>query len=151
MSDSTTDPPTDSRTDFRTGSRTGPAAAGTADAVADAVAGAVLAVPGVTSMHGGAFGEVATYLPGRRVTGVRTQVDRVEVHVVIAPDIRVLEVAERIHAAVAPLVRTPVGVFIEDIGPIDTLYRTDPPPTSPTAPAPAGGSSDDLASQGRLP
>ncbi|MFD4183444.1 hypothetical protein ACFWPB_20405, partial [Rhodococcus sp. NPDC058514] len=37
---------------------------------ADLIADAVLAVPGVAGLHGGMFGEVATYLPGRRVLGV---------------------------------------------------------------------------------
>ncbi|MFZ2511658.1 MAG: hypothetical protein WAW85_11310, partial [Gordonia sp. (in: high G+C Gram-positive bacteria)] len=34
------------------------------------IAAAVAAVPGVTALSGGAFGTVATYLPGRRVLGV---------------------------------------------------------------------------------
>ena len=43
---------------------------------------AVLSVPDVHDLHGGAFGEVATYLPGRRVPGVRLTDDGVELHVV---------------------------------------------------------------------
>ncbi|MFC7759975.1 hypothetical protein ACFQY4_19605 [Catellatospora bangladeshensis] len=43
----------------------------------DAVAGAARACPGVDDLLGG-FPEVATYLPGRRVTGVRITDDTVE-------------------------------------------------------------------------
>jgi len=49
---------------------------------ADAIAAAVASCPSVSGLSGGFAGEVATYLPGRRVTGVRTQADAVEVHVV---------------------------------------------------------------------
>lgn len=38
-------------------------------AVADSVAAAALSVPGVSRLHGGSFGEVATYLAGRQVEG----------------------------------------------------------------------------------
>lgn len=41
------------------------------DLLAEQVAAAVLAQPGVAGLHGGVFGAVATYLPGRRLTGVR--------------------------------------------------------------------------------
>lgn len=40
-------------------------------ALAEAVADAVLAHPAVVRLSGGAFGTVASYLPGRRVVGVR--------------------------------------------------------------------------------
>ncbi len=39
------------------------------DALVDRVAAAALSVPGVHDLHGGVLGEVATYLPGRRVGG----------------------------------------------------------------------------------
>ena len=45
--------------------------------LADSIAAAVLAVPGVAALHPGMFGEVGTYLPGRRVTGVRITDDEV--------------------------------------------------------------------------
>ena len=48
----------------------------------EAVASAALACPSVAGMSGGAIGEVASYLPGRRVTGVRVKDGEVEVHVV---------------------------------------------------------------------
>lgn len=40
------------------------------DALAERVAAAVTAHPSVAGLHGGIFGAVATYLPGRRLTGV---------------------------------------------------------------------------------
>ena len=87
---------------------------------AEAVAQAVLAVPGVARLHQGAFGEVGTYLPGRRVPGVRIRPDGVEVHVVVERAlldqlVPLPRVAERIHRAVAARVPGPVHVSIEDL------------------------------------
>ena len=53
-----------------------------ADDLADRVAAAVRNVPGVADLHTGAFGEVATHLPGRRVGGVQIRADHCAVHVV---------------------------------------------------------------------
>ena len=97
-----------------------PPPAASATDTADVVAAAVLAVPGVARLHQGAFGEVATYLPGRRVPGVRLRPDGVEVHVVVERELLDTRtplpvVAERIHRAVAALVPGPVHVFIEDL------------------------------------
>jgi hypothetical protein len=82
---------------------------------ADEIAALALAVPDVTRLHAGRFGEVATYLPGRRVTGVKLGDDLIEVHVVVAGQIPVQRTAQSIHEAVATLVATPVHVFIEDV------------------------------------
>lgn len=83
--------------------------------VADLVADTAMSVPGVTDLHAGAFGEVATYLPGRRVAGVRLAAHLTEVHVVVAMGMPVLEVAEAVRGAVQLLVPTPVDVFVEDV------------------------------------
>lgn len=83
--------------------------------IADLIEQAVLKVPGVTSLHGGLFGEVATYLPGRRVSGVRVRDDLSEVHVVIAWGTPVLGTATAVCRVVQALVGTPVDVTIEDI------------------------------------
>ena len=48
---------------------------------AERLAAAVLAVPGVAALHPGMFGEVGTYLPGRRVAGIRITDNVVDVHV----------------------------------------------------------------------
>ncbi|WP_369054246.1 Asp23/Gls24 family envelope stress response protein [Kineococcus terrestris] len=104
--------------------------AGVLERLADDLAGAVLAVPGVVRLHAGALGEVATYLPGRRVTGVRLPDAAlrgagpggppVEVHVVLGLDAPVREVACDVHAAAAAVlaaaaVPAPVAVHVEDV------------------------------------
>jgi hypothetical protein len=81
----------------------------------DDIAALVLAVPDVVRLHAGRFGEVATYLPGRRVTGIKVGDDTVEVHVVVAARTPIPETAQLIHAAVATLVATPVHVYVEDV------------------------------------
>jgi hypothetical protein len=83
--------------------------------VADLVEHAVLNVPGVLRMHGGTFGEVATYLPGRRIIGVRLGDAFADVHVVLAQDAALLETAAVVRHTVEPLVATPVNVYIEDL------------------------------------
>ena len=69
----------------------------------------------MSRLHAGSFGEVATYLPGRRVTGVRVSPDLTEVHVVVQLAAPVLETAALVREAVAPIVATPVDVFVEDL------------------------------------
>lgn len=87
------------------------------DTPADQVAQAALAVPGVTGLHAGSFGEVGTYLVGRQVRGVRLRPEGAEVHVTVAMGRPLLEVAEAVRAAVAPLVDTEVSVVVEDVAP----------------------------------
>ncbi|ABS05930.1 hypothetical protein [Kineococcus radiotolerans] len=73
--------------------------------LADDLAATVLAVPGVVRLNGGALGEIGTYLPGRRVAGIRlADPDRTgptEVHVVLRADAPLREVAEAVHLAAA--------------------------------------------------
>jgi len=52
--------------------------------LADRVAAVVLAVDGVIALHGGVFGETATYLPGRRVPGVRLSQESTDLHLTLA-------------------------------------------------------------------
>ena len=82
---------------------------------ADDLAALVLAVPDVVRLHAGRLGEVATYLPGRRVVGIKLADDLIEVHVVVGGRTPVRDTARLIHAAVATLVATPVHVYIEDL------------------------------------
>ena len=82
---------------------------------AEAVASAVLAVPGVNALHAGVFGEVATYLPGRRVNGVRLSDEACEVHVVLDWGTPVLHTADAVRVAVERLVDGPVHVTVQDI------------------------------------
>jgi len=81
----------------------------------DSVERATLGVPGVVQLHGGSFGEVATYLPGRQVRGVRLGAERTEVHVVVRSDAPLTETATAVREAVGPIVSNPVDVFIEDV------------------------------------
>lgn len=85
---------------------------------ADAIAAAVLAVPGVAGLHGGTFGEIATYLPRRRVAGVRETPDAIEVNVTLRWRSSLRATTEAARAAVAALpvaAGRPVHVVIRDL------------------------------------
>jgi hypothetical protein len=83
--------------------------------LADEVAAAARSVPGVVGLHTGTFGEVATYLAGRRVAGVQLRPDGCAVHLVLAWGAPVLATADLVRAVVVPLVGVPVDVSIEDV------------------------------------
>ena len=90
----------------------------------DRIAAAVLACPGVIALHGGVFGEVATYLPGRRVIGVQVGADRVAVHFTALLGEPVLRVAADVRAAATPLAcGWPLDVVVEDVGQPGDLER----------------------------
>ncbi len=92
--------------------------------LADQVAAAVLTVRGVTGLHGGMFGETATYLPGRRVPGVRLTEDVTDIHLTLTYGAPVFATAQQVRTAVAALVPGPVNVTVEDVA---------PPTNTPTA------------------
>lgn len=104
---------------------------GTVDEQADRIAAAVLGVSGVAGLHAGMFGEVATYLPGRRVTGVRLAADAVDVHVSVLIDAPIRATAGAIRRAVAPLTRLPVDVTVEDVVPAAHVDHHDTDPNLP--------------------
>lgn len=87
---------------------------------AERIAAVVTDVAGVAALHGGMFGEVATYLPGRRVSGIRISDDRVDVHVSLAQNAPVRATATAIQRAVAAITDLPVDVTIEDVVPETT-------------------------------
>ncbi len=89
----------------------------TGDELADQVAAAVLTVRGVTGLHGGMFGETATYLPGRRVLGVRLTENVTDIHLSLAYGAPVFATAQQVRTAVAALVPGPVNVTVEDVAP----------------------------------
>ncbi|WP_445263016.1 hypothetical protein [Pseudokineococcus sp. 1T1Z-3] len=97
---------------------------------------AVLAAPGVVSLHAGALGEVGTYLPGRRVNGVRLTGEEVEVHVVAALWTPVTHTSAAVITAVAGLpdhvgvAGLPVHVVVEDVAD-DEQARRDAQPALP--------------------
>jgi hypothetical protein len=83
---------------------------------ADTVAGIAVAVPGVHSLHPGMFGEVATYLPGRRVAGVRVTDNTIDVHLVVDAEAKVRQTAAAVRRAVADVYPSySVDVTVEDI------------------------------------
>ena len=83
--------------------------------LADRVALAVLSVPGVHDLHGGVLGEVATYLPGRRVTGVRLRDGDTQVHLVLSWGAPISSTTDEVRARVAEIVPGTVHVAVEDI------------------------------------
>ncbi|MCA1006150.1 hypothetical protein LCL87_10510 [Rhodococcus hoagii] len=83
--------------------------------VAELAAAAALAVPGVSGLHGGEFGSVATYLPGRRVTGISIGDDACAVHVTLRYPADLIATADRVRDAVRAIVGVPVDVTIEDL------------------------------------
>ena len=83
--------------------------------IEDIVAQTVLATPGVAALHAGTFGEVATYLPGRRVAGVRTLDDGYDIHVVTAWGHPVMATADAVRQAVQRVAPGRVDVTVEDV------------------------------------
>lgn len=86
-----------------------------AEALVAAVAAAVRSVNGVADLHAGVFGEAATYLPGRRVPGVRITPEGTEVHVALRLGAPIRATAQAVRRAVAAHVAGPVDVTVEDI------------------------------------
>lgn len=85
------------------------------ESTAERIAEAVLAVPGVVDLHSGLFGEVATYLPGRRVPGIAIRDDDGEVHLVadLAYDLQAVATAAR--EAAEEITGKEFSVVIEDV------------------------------------
>ena len=98
---------------------------------ADAIAAAVAACPGVASLHGGGSHRTATYLPGRRVDGVRVGEDRIGISVVGVAGIPIGLLAAQIRSAVEPLVAgRPIDVHVADLAALDRQ-----PPALPAGPS----------------
>lgn len=86
--------------------------------VAERVAAAVGAVSGVAELHGGTYGDIATYLPGRRLAGVRVgrAGEPVEVAFVVALDRPIPAVVADVRRAVAAVCGgRPVDVTVADV------------------------------------
>jgi len=96
---------------------TGPAEPALVDGIdIDAVAAAVRGCPAVDDLDSGLLGGAVTYLPGRRVPGIRIDTDRVEVHVRGVWNQPVSLIAAQIRQALASLVTgRPVDVMLTDI------------------------------------
>jgi hypothetical protein len=82
----------------------------------DVIAAAALACPAVAALHGGGPRVVATYLPGRRVEGVRVEDDRVLVSVVLVYGVHVRTLERQVRNALAPHVDgRSVDVHVADV------------------------------------
>ncbi len=95
-----------------------PAATSTPPATepAEAVAALVVGCPGVASLSGGSFGEVATYLPGRRVRGIRLEGQTVEIHVVADWGTPLGPIADQVRAVCHPFAGgRPIDVYVDDL------------------------------------
>lgn len=83
---------------------------------AEAVAATVRGCPSVVDLSAGSFGEVATYLPGRRVVGVRMIGDRLDIHLVARYGVPIPVLAAEVRAALARLARgRAVDIRVEDL------------------------------------
>jgi hypothetical protein len=91
-----------------------------ADDLVDRVAAAALSVPGVHDLHGGVLGEVATYLPGRRVAGVRLLDGSTLIHLVLRWDAPMSATIDEVRTRVSAVVPGVVHLTVEDVvGPAD--------------------------------
>jgi hypothetical protein len=99
----------------------------------DAVAAAVRSCPAVDDLDGGRLGEVATYLPGRRVPGIRISDDRIEVHVRGVWDQPVGQIADQIRSVLATLNGGRIiDVVLTDVAePGQARAQLSPPTTEP--------------------
>jgi hypothetical protein len=95
---------------------------------AEAVAAAVQGCAGVSALDSGRFGEVVSYLPGRRVPGVVVRDRSVLVGVRSRWGVRAVDLFAQIASAVAPLIgRRWVEVTIGDIDDPPVPGRVPPP------------------------
>jgi hypothetical protein len=84
----------------------------------DDIYAAVLGCPGVAGLGTGMIGELATYLPGRRVPGIRVTPELVQLEVcaIWGPSAR--QIGDQIWAALASVVTDrPIEIVITDISP----------------------------------
>jgi hypothetical protein len=85
-------------------------------ASAEAVAAAAASCSGVARLSRGMPVEVATYLPGKRIYGVRVSDRFIEVHIVAHIGTVLPEVASQVRRAVAPLAPDcRIDVFVDDL------------------------------------
>ena len=79
---------------------------------------AVLRCSGVAGLGSGTIGELATYLPGRRVPGIRVTPELVELEICAAWGSPAKLIASQIWEALATVVPDrPVEILITDIAP----------------------------------
>ncbi len=99
----------------------------------DAVAAAVRSCVDVIDLDGGPFDTVASYLPGRRVAGIRIGADGVTVQIRSRWGVPIPQVGHQVRAAVSSLVPgRGLEIVVSDIA--------DPPEMQQPAPLPMGAS-----------
>ncbi|MFC7344303.1 hypothetical protein [Saccharopolyspora griseoalba] len=90
------------------------------------VAEQVLAHPSVARLHGGRFGEIASYLPGDKVVGVRLPEDApAEIGVALRMDRPLQETAEELRAQLSEQLGRPVDVVVSDVVTDDESHESD--------------------------
>ena len=70
----------------------------------DLVAAAAAGCPAVAALSAGMFGEVATYLPGRKVSGIRVNDTDIEIHIVAHHGHPLHHVAAHLGALTRPII-----------------------------------------------
>ncbi|MEV0272765.1 hypothetical protein AB0H43_28630 [Hamadaea sp. NPDC050747] len=111
----------------------------TDDVDVDAIVEAVRRCPGVEDLYAGSPVELATYLPGRRVVGVRVTESAVEVQIRTRWGRTIPEIGAAVLAAVAPLSGgRPVDVLVADVvgEPGEDAPAGTPAAKEPVAPEP---------------
>ena len=109
--------------------------------LAQLVADAVTAHPAVARLDGGAFGAVATFLPGRRLVGVHVgrPGEPVELAVVLRLDRPIPGVVDTLRTTVSALCGgSPVDITVSDVE-VPGHEPDDPEGTAPSAPPGAAG------------
>lgn len=101
--------------------------------LADQVAAAVTGCSGVVSLSSGGFHPVATYLPGRQVTGVHIDDRRIQVAVVGVLGMPIPVLAAQVRAALVPF----AGNRVVDVDVVDV--QAVPDLAHPYAPLGPGG------------
>lgn len=102
----------------------------------DAVAAAVRGCAAVDDLQGDPLGSLTSYLPGRRVAGVRVAEDRVTIGVRARWGVPVSELAVQVRAAVTTLVAPRlVDITVTDVAdPSEEVAASTPAPgTTPAA------------------
>jgi hypothetical protein len=99
-------------------------------ALAERVAAAVTAHPAVAGLHGGIYGSVTTYLPGRKLVGVRIGVgdEPVEVAVVLRAEQPIPDVVRSLRREVSRICDgAVVDITVADIVVPDDTARPGEP------------------------
>lgn len=106
----------------------------------DRVVEVARSVGGVADLTGGALGSAATYLPGRRVPGVRIDEYFLAVHLVVTLERPVYDVAADVRRALAAAFGDRrIDVVIEDVVPeVDEPAIVEPAIVEPQVAKPAG-------------